>query len=255
MEGVGDDVLVQVVAQVAVEAGADVLVDRLQLDEDQRQAVDEADEIGAAVVVRRAQAGDFSSRTARKRLFGCRRAVAVRKSITRARRIAELAAGVAVAHRHAVADAAVELLIVLDQRAAKSCRVSLLAPPPRWPPPAGRDSGAPAPRAGRASAPPRACRPAQRAARPEGLVVPGVDALPAEHLLQVSAKVCLHQPVFAVDVGVRHVVSSIRLSRRDLPAHQARQQQVAGGLEVQVLETEVAELVGDGGCRCRETLQ
>ena len=56
MEGMGDDVLVQVVAQVAVEAGADVLVDRLQLDEDQRQAVDEADEIGAPVVVRHAQA-------------------------------------------------------------------------------------------------------------------------------------------------------------------------------------------------------
>ena len=59
VEGVGDDVLVQVVAQVVVEAGADVLVDRLQLDEDQRQAVDEADEIGAAVVVRRAQAGEL----------------------------------------------------------------------------------------------------------------------------------------------------------------------------------------------------
>ena len=59
VEGMGDDVLVHVVAQVAVEAGADVLVDRLQLDEDQRQAVDEADEIGAAVVVRRAQAGEL----------------------------------------------------------------------------------------------------------------------------------------------------------------------------------------------------
>ena len=59
VEGMGDDVLVHVVAQVAVEPGADVLVDRLQLDEDQRQAVDEADEIGAAVVVRRAQAGEL----------------------------------------------------------------------------------------------------------------------------------------------------------------------------------------------------
>ena len=59
VEGVGDDVLVQVVAQVAVEAGADVLVDRLQLDEDQRQAVDEADQVGPAVVARGAQAGDL----------------------------------------------------------------------------------------------------------------------------------------------------------------------------------------------------
>ena len=59
VEGVRDDVLVHVVAQVAVEAGADVLVDGLQLDEDERQAVDETDEIGAAVVVRRAQPGEL----------------------------------------------------------------------------------------------------------------------------------------------------------------------------------------------------
>jgi len=59
MEGMRDDVLIHVVAQVPVETGADVLVDRLQLDEDQRQAVDEADEIGAAVVARRAQPGQF----------------------------------------------------------------------------------------------------------------------------------------------------------------------------------------------------
>jgi hypothetical protein len=39
MEGVGDDVLVEVVAQVAVETGADVLVDRLQLDEDQQPSL------------------------------------------------------------------------------------------------------------------------------------------------------------------------------------------------------------------------
>ena len=57
MEGVGDDVLVHVVGQVVVEALADVLVDCLQLDEDQRQAVDEADEVGTAVVVGRADAG------------------------------------------------------------------------------------------------------------------------------------------------------------------------------------------------------
>ena len=52
MEGVGDDGLVHVVGEVVVEALADVPVDRLQLDEDQRQAVDETDQIGAAVVVR-----------------------------------------------------------------------------------------------------------------------------------------------------------------------------------------------------------
>ena len=59
MEGVGDDVFVHVVGQVVIEALADVPVDRLQLDEDQRQAVDEADQIGAAVVVGRAHAGEL----------------------------------------------------------------------------------------------------------------------------------------------------------------------------------------------------
>ena len=59
VEGMGDDVLVQVVAQIAVEPGTDVLIDRLQLDEDQRQAIDKADQIGPPVVVGRAQAGDL----------------------------------------------------------------------------------------------------------------------------------------------------------------------------------------------------
>ena len=53
VKGVGDDILVQVIPQVAVETGADVLIDRLQLDEHQRQAVDEADQVRPAVVTRR----------------------------------------------------------------------------------------------------------------------------------------------------------------------------------------------------------
>ena len=59
MEGVGDDILVPVVGQVVVEALADVPVDRLQLDEDQRQAVDETDQIGATVVAGRTDAGEL----------------------------------------------------------------------------------------------------------------------------------------------------------------------------------------------------
>ena len=56
MEGVSDDVFVHIVGQVVVEALADVPVDRLQLYEDQRQAVDKTDQVGAAVVVGRADA-------------------------------------------------------------------------------------------------------------------------------------------------------------------------------------------------------
>jgi hypothetical protein len=51
VKGMRNDVLVHVVAQVAVKAGSDVFVDRLEFDEDQRQAVDEANQIGSAVVV------------------------------------------------------------------------------------------------------------------------------------------------------------------------------------------------------------
>ena len=59
MEGMGDDVLVNVVGEIVVEALADVPVDRLQLDEGERQAVDEADQVGAAVVVGGADPGQL----------------------------------------------------------------------------------------------------------------------------------------------------------------------------------------------------
>ena len=51
MEGLRNDALVHVVGEVVVETLANVLVDGLQLDEDQRQPVDETDQISAAVVV------------------------------------------------------------------------------------------------------------------------------------------------------------------------------------------------------------
>ena len=56
---VRDDVLVEVVAQIPVEACADVPIHRLQLDEDQRQPVHEAHDVRPTVVARRAQPRDF----------------------------------------------------------------------------------------------------------------------------------------------------------------------------------------------------
>ncbi len=103
VEGMGDDVLVHVVAQVAVEAGADVLVDRLQLDEDQRQAVDEAHQIGAAVVVGRAQAGELQLAHRQEAVV-----VGVAKINHGRLRMAKLPLGTAIAYRHAVADQFVE---------------------------------------------------------------------------------------------------------------------------------------------------
>ena len=55
VKGVGDDVLIKVVPQVAVEARANVPVHGFQLNEHEGQAVDETDQIGAAIVARRAQ--------------------------------------------------------------------------------------------------------------------------------------------------------------------------------------------------------
>ena len=48
-----------VIAQVVAVGVFELLVTGFEFDEDQRQAVDEADEIGAAVVARRAQPGQF----------------------------------------------------------------------------------------------------------------------------------------------------------------------------------------------------
>ena len=85
VEGVGDAVLAQVVGEVVVEAGADVPIDGLQLDEDQRQAVDEADQVRRAGCSG-APARPGSSAPAR-RGSGCWLAIGdpLRKSITCAR--------------------------------------------------------------------------------------------------------------------------------------------------------------------------
>ena len=52
MEGLGDAVLVQVVCEVIVEAGANISIHRLQFDENERQPIDKAHQIGAPIVVR-----------------------------------------------------------------------------------------------------------------------------------------------------------------------------------------------------------
>ena len=47
---------------------------------------------------------------------------------------------------------------------------------------------------------------AQRAVRAEGFLIPGVDAVPTQHLFQMFGEGGLDQPVFAVDVGVGHTL-------------------------------------------------
>jgi hypothetical protein len=42
---------------------------------------------------------------------------------------------------------------------------------------------------------------AKRAMRPEGFLVPGVHAVPAEHIVQILGKGLLDQAILAVDIG------------------------------------------------------
>ena len=116
-------------------------------------------------------------------------------------RVPRLARSIAPLDRHAAADEAVELPVVLKQRAgevdarqlldgllARRCRQVRVEPLQRRPQVAHQHHIP----LGRAP---------QRALRPERLLVVGVDALPAEHLLQMLGEGLLDQPVFAVDVG------------------------------------------------------
>ena len=105
-----DDVLVQVVAQIAIETGPDVLVHRLEFDEHQGQPVHKTHQIGAAVVVGRAQPGELEFAHYQKSVV-----VRVAKVDHGRLGVAQLPLGVTVTHRHAVADQLVKRLVVLQQ--------------------------------------------------------------------------------------------------------------------------------------------
>ena len=108
------DVFVHVVAQIAVKAGADVFVHRLQFDEHQGQAVDETHQVGAAVVVGGAQTGELEFAHHQKAVVG-----GIAKVDHRRVRGAQLSLRVAVVHRNAVPNERVKVTVVLQQRARK----------------------------------------------------------------------------------------------------------------------------------------
>src|SRR5262249_25410922 len=58
IESVRNAVLAHVVGEIVVKSGADVAVNGFQFDKDQRQAVDQADEVSTAIVMRHAQTLD-----------------------------------------------------------------------------------------------------------------------------------------------------------------------------------------------------
>ena len=200
MEGMGDDVLVHVVGEVVVEALADVLVDRLQLDEDQRQAVDETDQVGAAVVVGRADSGQLQ--------------FAHGEEAVRARGIVEIdysgagglpvSLGVSVFHGYATAEHAIEIAVVLHHRAADVIRGQV---PYYVVNGYGRQVRVePFQRRSEVTGQHRllGVGTAEGAVGPESLFVPGVDAVPAEHSFEMFGEGRLHKPVFAVDGRHRH---------------------------------------------------
>ena len=200
MEGMGDDVLVHVVGEIVVETLPDVPVDRLQFDEDQRQPVDETDQIGPAVVVGRADAGQLE--------------FAYGEEAVRSRRVVEVdhpgsrflavAPGVTVLHTYAVAELAVEIPVVLH-RGTVDVKDGQL-------PQSVIDGGVREP----TIQPYQCCAQvapeqgfswvgsAQQTFRPEGLPVPGINALPAESTFKVIREGGLHQQIFAVDRGYGH---------------------------------------------------
>lgn len=59
MKRLDDHVFVEVVPRVAVEGGPNVLVNRFEFNEHQRQAVDEADQLCAAIAIGGTQAHDL----------------------------------------------------------------------------------------------------------------------------------------------------------------------------------------------------
>ena len=94
------------------ETGAEVPIHRLQLDEDQRQAVNEADKIRAAIVVRNPLALDFQLADGQKAIV-----VDVEEIDNFRTRMPRLAREVAPLHRNAVADESIVFAVVLEEGA------------------------------------------------------------------------------------------------------------------------------------------
>jgi hypothetical protein len=107
---VRDDLLGHVVGEVVVEPPANVPVDGFELDENQRQAVDEADKVRPAVVMRHPQSLQLQLAHGDKAIVG-----RVAKVNDAGMAVTGLAVWLPPGDRHAIADVAIEFAIVLDQ--------------------------------------------------------------------------------------------------------------------------------------------
>jgi hypothetical protein len=192
----------EVIGQVVVEAGPHVQIDGFEFDEHQRQAVDETDQIGPAVVVGDAEALDLQFPDGKEAIVGgAVRAGAVLEIYDLGAGVLGFAASVAPFDRDAVADEVVVFAVVLDEGAGEihpgqflhgllaggfgEVRVEALEGGAEV---ADEDDFALAVAT-------------EGAGRAERFVVEGVNALPAEGIMQVIGKGLLDQAVFAVDVS------------------------------------------------------
>ena len=57
VEDVRDHILIEVIFKIPFKPGSNIFIDRLQLEEDNRQTVHKTNEIGPAIIVRSAEAG------------------------------------------------------------------------------------------------------------------------------------------------------------------------------------------------------
>ena len=202
VECVIDAGLAEVIGQVVVEAGPHVQIDGFEFDEHQRQAVDETDQIGPAVVVGDAEALDLQFPDGKEAIVGgAVRAGAVLEIYDLGAGVLGFAASVAPFDRDAVADEVVVFAVVLDEGAGEihpgqflhgllaggfgEVRVEALEGGAEV---ADEDDFALAVAT-------------EGAGRAERFVVEGVNALPAEGIMQVIGKGLLDQAVFAVDVS------------------------------------------------------
>ena len=194
--------LAEVVGQVIIEAGPHVQIDGLQFHEDQRQAVDVADEVGAAVVMGDAEALNLELPDGEEPVVGrAVRAITVLEIYDLGAGVFSLAAGISPLDGDTVTDEVVILAVVLDERAGEvhpgqflnglfargfgEVRVEALQGGAEV---AGEDDFALA-------------GAAEGAGGAEGFVVVRVKAFPAEDIMQVIGKGLLDQAVFAIDVG------------------------------------------------------
>jgi hypothetical protein len=202
MEGMRNNVGVQIPGKVVVKSGPDVLVDRLEFDEHQGQAIDEADQICAGVVVRNAQTLKFQ-------LADCEESVM--ELTVRSPSIAEIDySGIGMASfcrfippldGYAATNEGVELSIVLQERLGKVrvCQLldGLLTSRERE---VRIESNQ-----GRSEVSDQDCLAfrlaSQSPLRSKGFRVVGINAFPAEMIVQMVGKSFLYQAVFTVYVG------------------------------------------------------